>query len=193
MSRPFSESELKGILMQLMLGLNYLHKRWIVHRDLKPSNLLIKAGVVKICDFGLGRRYKPFYASIYTKKVVTLWYRAPEVLVGIGNYTESIDIWSVGCIFAEIVKRKPLFAADGEMEVLSKMCELLGLPNEKTWPDLIRLPQMEGQKFKIHPNPHIRAIFSELKVPGIDLLTKLIVWDPIRRFSAKTALHHKYF
>jgi cyclin-dependent kinase 10 len=192
MPRPFSDSEIKGIIVQLLTGLNYLHRQWIIHRDLKLSNLLMKAGVLKICDFGLGRRFKPFYNSIYTPKVVTLWYRAPEVLLGTGFYNESIDMWSVGCIFAELIKRKPLFPADNEMEALSMICELLGHPNQKTWQNLIRFPFLEILDLQNHHDIYFRNLFMELKEQGIDFLTRLIAWNPCKRLSARTALLHKY-
>merc|ERR1711939_1158434 len=138
----------------------------------------MKMGTLKICDFGLGRRFKPFYNSNYTPKVVTLWYRAPEVLIGTGNYNESIDMWSVGCIFAELIKRKPLFPADREIEVLSMISELLDYPNIINWPELMRFPLRESLKPKNYSPTHLHAIFFELKEQGINLLTSLIVWDP---------------
>lgn len=193
MSRPFSESEIKGILVQLISGLCYLHKHWIIHRDLKLSNLLMKMGTLKICDFGLGRRFKPFYNSLYTPKVVTLWYRAPEVLIGTGNYNESIDMWSVGCIFGELIKKKPIFPADTEMEALSKICKLLGYPDAKTWTDLIRIPGFESLKSKYCPTTQFDSIFFELKEQGIDLIKRLLVWNPHKRLSARRALLHNFF
>merc|ERR1712216_1096892 len=121
----------------------------------------------------------------YTPKVVTLWYRAPEVLLGIGNYNESIDMWSVGCIYAELVKKKPIFPADREIEVISMICELIGSPNIKKSPNLMRIPLSESSKFKNHSMTHFRMIFFELKEYGIDLLTKLIAWDAKIGFPLK--------
>jgi cyclin-dependent kinase 10 len=193
MARPFSESEIKGIMSQLISGVFYLHQRWVTHRDLKLSNLLLKTGTVKICDFGLGRYFKPYCESAYTPKVVTLWYRAPEVILGVGQYDEAIDMWSVGCIFAELIKRRPLFPADSELESVSLFCELIGLPNDKLWPELVRLPLMESSKFKPNLQNYFRTMFPELKEQGFDLITKLIMWDPKARFTAWESLYHLYF
>ena len=105
----FKQSEIKSLVKQLLLGLDYLHSRFIMHRDLKTSNLLYNnKGILKICDFGLARK---FYTSlkVYTLPVVTLWYRAPELLLGWDKYSAAIDMWSVGCIFAELILKEPLF------------------------------------------------------------------------------------
>jgi cyclin-dependent kinase 10 len=193
MARPFSESEIKDIMSQLISGVFYLHQRWVTHRDLKLSNLLLKTGTVKICDFGLGRYFKPYCENAYTPKVVTLWYRAPEVILGVGQYDEAIDMWSVGCIFAELIKRRPLFPADSELESVSLFCELIGLPNDKLWPELVRLPLMESSKFKPNLQNHFRTMFPELKEQGFDLITKLITWDPKARLTAWESLYHPYF
>jgi len=193
MTQPFSDSEIKGIMSQLISGVFYLHQRWITHRDLKLSNLLLKTGTLKICDFGLGRYFRPFYENVYTPKVVTLWYRAPEVLLGAGQYDEAIDMWSVGCIFAELIKRKPLFPADSEFEAICLICDLIGFPNEELWPDLNRLPLMESSKFKLYSTNYFRVFFPELKEHGFDLISKLLTWNPRHRLTAWESLLHPYF
>lgn len=130
--QPFSQSEVKRLMIQLLEGLSFLHDNWVIHRDLKTSNLLLdNNGDLKICDFGMSRHYgspvKP-----YTALVVTLWYRAPEILLGMKNYTTAIDMWSVGCIMAELLSKKPLFDGNREMEQIDKIFKTLGTPNEKT-------------------------------------------------------------
>ncbi|MCL7028519.1 hypothetical protein MKW94_010333 [Papaver nudicaule] len=137
MKQPFSQSEVKCLMLQLLEGVKYLHDNWVLHRDLKTSNLLLNnRGELKICDFGLSRQYgsplKP-----YTHLVVTLWYRAPELLLGTKLYLTSIDMWSLGCIMAEFLGKKPLFT--GKTEVDQPSCRkflsvvLLGLIHLKTF------------------------------------------------------------
>jgi cyclin-dependent kinase 10 len=191
--RPLSDSEIKGFLLQLITGVSYLHEHSIIHRDLKPSNLLIKIGTLKICDFGLGRSFNVCYKSTVSPKVATLWYRAPEVILSTGNYDMSIDMWSIGCIYAELVKRKPIFPADSEIEVLVLICNHLGSPNLETWPNFNRIPYSESLTFKLNPYNNLQTYFPELKCHGLDLLTKLISWDPRTRYLAQKAKFHPYF
>jgi len=118
--KPFTEAVVKCLLIQLLSGMEYLHDNWILHRDIKPSNLLLNnVGKLKIADFGLARKYgdplKP-----YTKGVVTLWYRSPELLLGAVEYTSAIDMWSIGTVFAELLLKETLFRGEGEMDQLEK-------------------------------------------------------------------------
>ncbi len=130
----FREPEIKQILLQLLRGLDYLHQRQIAHRDLKPSNLLYSnTGRLKICDFGLARRLASGPRQ-YTPVVVTLWYRAIEVLLGNDQYSCAIDVWSVGCIFAELVNRKPLLMGKNEAEQIELILRMFGTPTDETWP-----------------------------------------------------------
>ncbi|CAM6090888.1 unnamed protein product [Calypogeia fissa] len=142
MKQPFSLSEVKCLLLQLFGGVKYLHDNWVLHRDLKTSNLLLnKRGELKICDFGMARQYEsPLKA--YTSMVVTLWYRAPELLLGQENYKYStaVDMWSLGCIMAEILAKEPLFDGNSEIDQIDKICRILGTPNGKDWPEFPRLP-----------------------------------------------------
>ena len=135
-SLMLSAGDIKGYLVQLVRGIELCHSHWILHRDLKPSNLLITSeGTLKIADFGLAR----FYASPpperqYTSQVVTRWYRAPELLDGARFYGPAIDMWSVGCIFAEMMLRVPYFAGESDIDQLGKIFAALGTPTEANWP-----------------------------------------------------------
>ncbi|XVF85196.1 hypothetical protein PTKIN_Ptkin17bG0098800 [Pterospermum kingtungense] len=140
MKQPFSQSEVKCLMLQLLEGIKYLHDNWVLHRDLKTSNLLLNnQGELKICDFGLARQYgsplKP-----YTHLVVTLWYRAPELLLGARQYSTAIDMWSLGCIMAELLSKEPLFNGKTEFDQLDKIFRILGTPNETIWPGFSKLP-----------------------------------------------------
>ncbi|KAA3460591.1 cyclin-dependent kinase G-2-like [Gossypium australe] len=134
MKRQFSTSDVKCLMLQLLEGVKYLHDNWVLHRDLKTSNLLLNnQGELKICDFGMARQYgsplKP-----YTTKVVTQWYRAPELLLGAKKYSTAVDMWSVGCIMAELLAKEPLFKGTSEIDQLRKIFDTLGVPSEKIWP-----------------------------------------------------------
>ncbi|KAF7002324.1 hypothetical protein CFC21_017828 [Triticum aestivum] len=200
MKQPYTQSEVKCLMLQLLEGVKYLHDNWVLHRDLKTSNLLLNnRGELKICDFGLSRQYgsplKP-----YTQLVVTLWYRSPELLLGTKEYSTAIDMWSVGCIMAELLAKEPLFNGKTEFEQLDKIFRTLGTPNEKIWPGYAKLP---GVKVNFVKQPYNRlrdkfpaASFSgrpNLSEAGFDLLNKLLTYDPAKRISAEAALEHPWF
>jgi cell division cycle 2-like protein len=140
MKQPFSQSEVKCLMLQLFDGIKYLHDNWVLHRDLKTSNLLLNnRGELKICDYGLARQYgEPL--KEYTLEVVTLWYRAPELLLGARKYSTPIDMWSLGCIMAEFLAKEPLFPGKSVIDEIDKIFKTLGTPNEKIWPDFVKLP-----------------------------------------------------
>jgi len=133
-------ADIKSFLYQLLNGTAKCHQHKVLHRDLKPQNLLInREGILKLADFGLARAFG-IPVKNFTHEVVTLWYRAPDILLGSKNYSTSVDIWSVGCIFAEIVNRKALFAGNNEEEQLGKIVRLRGLPSPQEWPGITQLP-----------------------------------------------------
>lgn len=201
MPAPFGQSEVKCLLLQLLRAVEAFHENWILHRDLKTSNLLLSnKGILKVCDFGLARKYGDPIGK-YTDLVVTLWYRAPELLLGTKEYSTAIDMWSVGCIFAEILTKKPLFPGKGELDQLGLIFRTLGTPNEEIWPGFNELPQTSAWKFKKHPNilrtkfpalPHL-ASGPYLTDTGLDLMQKMLTYDPKKRITATEALQHPYF
>jgi cell division cycle 2-like protein len=197
MPEPFLASEVKTLLQQLASGVAYLHDNWILHRDLKTSNLLLNnRGQLKIADFGMAR-YVGDPPPNLTQLVVTLWYRAPELLLGATRYTSAIDMWSIGCIFGELLTREPLLQGRNEVDELTKIFELCGIPTEETWPSFRRLPNARGLRLptqnKTATGSSIRAKFPLLTSAGVALLNSLLALDPERRPTAKEMLAHEYF
>ncbi|CAF0940897.1 unnamed protein product [Adineta steineri] len=195
MKKPFSIGEIKTLMYQLLSGVNHLHDNWIIHRDLKTSNLLLSnKGILKIGDFGLAREYgSPLKA--YTPIVVTLWYRSPELLLGIKEYSTLIDIWSVGAIFGELLLMKPLFPGKSELDQLNRIFKDLGTPTDKIWPEYSSLPFTKKMTFSHYPYNRLRTRFGgdSLSEKGFDLLNKFLTYDPSKRISAINALKHGYF
>ncbi|PRP80443.1 hypothetical protein PROFUN_11898 [Planoprotostelium fungivorum] len=182
----------QSYLYQMLVGLNFSHSRRVLHRDLKPQNLLIdRKGTLKLADYGLGRAFAVPCRS-FTHEVVTLWYRAPEILLGGKIYATPVDMWSVGCIFAEMVTRQPLFPGDSEIDELYRIFRVLGTPNEQVWPEVTDLPNYKTS-FPGWRAADITRIVPGLSPAGYDLLLKMLVYDPSKRISAKRALDHPYF
>ncbi|NXK56736.1 CDK3 kinase, partial [Chauna torquata] len=188
----FPLSLVKNYLFQLLQGVSFCHSHRVIHRDLKPQNLLInEAGAIKLADFGLARAFGVPLRT-YTHEVVTLWYRAPEILLGCKYYSTAVDIWSIGCIFAEMVTRKALFPGDSEIDQLFRIFRTLGTPTEATWPGVTQLPDYKGD-FPRWARKEMKEIVPNLDQDGRDLLAQLLLYDPSKRISAKAALNHQYF
>ena len=192
----FSIPQVKCIMYQLLNGVAELHKRYIFHRDLKTSNILYdNKGRIKICDFGLARHYHEEQIK-YSGNVVTLWYRSPELLFGTTKYSSEIDIWSLGIIFAEIILNDVPFKADNEILMLDKIIKALGTPDKLSWPDFDRI--IREKNFFLQPRKSNNVLFNQLKSKGvsregIDLLKKLLCYNPKLRISAEEAKKHCWF
>jgi serine/threonine protein kinase len=189
---PLTSTQVRSTLYQILMGLAVCHAHRIIHRDLKPQNLLLdKNGNVKLADFGLARAFA-LPMKTYTHEVVTLWYRAPEILLGTRQYSTPVDIWSIGCIFAEMAQRRPLFCGDSEIDQIFKIFKIMGTPKESTWPGVSNLPDFKPTFPKWQASP-LSKIVTNLDNKGLDLLTKMISYDPTSRISAFDALNHPYF
>ncbi|TPX34514.1 hypothetical protein SmJEL517_g02841 [Synchytrium microbalum] len=193
MREPFLQSEIKTLMQQILSAAACLHSNWIIHRDLKTSNLLMNnRGMIKVADFGLARRFGEPLGNM-TQLVVTLWYRAPELLLGAKEYTTAIDMWSIGCIFGEIVNKEPLLPGRGDMDQLTKIFKLLGTPTEELWPGLKELPVTKTIVLPSYPYAQLRSRFPYLTENGLDLMSGLLVYDPSKRLTAEQALKHPFF
>jgi len=191
-NEKLTQKEIKSYLYQLLKGVAYIHKHKIIHRDLKPGNLLItKDNILKIADFGLARSYALPIRN-FTNNVVTLYYRPPDVLLGNTDYTTDIDIWSIGCIFAEMVLLMPLFKTVENL-MADHIFHFLGTPTEETYPKLEFLPLWDSEKYKFRAGIGLRDKMKDLDDVGFDLLMKFLQIDPDKRISAEEALKHPFF
>jgi len=179
---------IKDIMWQILSGVDFLHSHRIVHRDLKPQNILVsREGQVKLADFGLARIYD--FSSLLTTVVVTLWYRSPEILLGT-TYATPVDIWSCGCILAELVLRKPLFPGQYEIDQLGKIFGVLGTPSEAEWP---KDSSVVREAFSPRNCRGLDSLFPDIEPQALDLLKKMMVFSSDQRISASKALLHPYF
>ncbi|KTW29901.1 serine/threonine-protein kinase pef1 [Pneumocystis carinii B80] len=182
----------KGFMYQLLKGIAFCHDNRVLHRDLKPQNLLInKRGQLKLADFGLARAFG-IPVNTFSNEVVTLWYRAPDVLLGSRTYSTSIDIWSAGCIMAEMYTGRPLFPGSNNDDQLLKIFRLMGTPNEHTWPGISQYPEYRAN-YPAYNVQDLSQIIPQLDPLGIDLLNKMLQLQPNMRISASNALKHAWF
>lgn len=186
----------KHLAKQLFEGLDYLHRRGVLHRDIKAANILIsKDGVLKLADFGLARFYQKRQKQDYTNRVITIWYRSPELLLGETQYGPAVDIWSAACVLVEIFTRHAIFPGDGgEINQLDKIYNVLGTPSRSEWPGITELQWYE----LLRPSHRIPSTFTEkyrerVSPEAFELLQAMFLYDPANRPTAADVLEHPYF
>lgn len=187
----FSEKVTKNYMWQLFKAIAFCHSRRILHRDLKLQNLLVnKDGTIKLADFGLARGLA-LPLRVYTKEVVTLWYRAPELLLGSDIYGPAIDVWSLGGIFYELSTKKVLFPGDSEIDQLFQIFRILGTPSDTQWSGITKLPHYKTN-FPKWRSKNLNVLLNGNEVAA-ELLSKTLLYDPFKRISAQDAMKHPFF
>ncbi|KAL3667082.1 hypothetical protein V7S43_008024 [Phytophthora oleae] len=190
---PLHPADVRGLLRMLLHGVACCHENNILHRDLKPGNLLLSAdGVLKLSDFGLATVFVGQQGRSYSHQVATRWYRAPELLFGTRHYDAAVDMWSVGAIFAELLRPTPLFAGQNDIDQIFRVIQVLG-DIEKQWPGVRELPDFNKVSFPAYEPMPLSKLFPDADVAAVDLLSKLLMLDPSKRLSARKALVHDYF
>ena len=188
---PLSVEHIKCIMLQILNGLKVLHSHWIIHRDLTPNNILIsKNGVLKYSDFGLSRLFAAHDRPM-TKNVVTLHYRAPEILFGANYYGPEVDIWAAGCILGGLITREILFCGGDDIDQLGRIFSVLGTPSETTWKGVSNLPSYVEFE-KCEPQP-FKALFQGMDPNLLDLMSQMLILDPNNRITLEDALDHPFF
>ncbi|XP_024536164.1 cyclin-dependent kinase 11 isoform X2 [Selaginella moellendorffii] len=193
--QPWEHAVVKHMMQQLLDAVAYLHANWVLHRDLKPSNILVSGGELKICDFGMARRYdSPIKA--YTHKVVTMWYRAPELLASTQeeqyHYTAAVDVWSLGCIMAELILNETLFQGTSEIDQLRRIKKMVWTAQLEKPGFIFPAHKLSALRDRIL-YPAAQAGRPMLSEKGLDLLAQLLAYDPDKRISANAALAHPWF
>lgn len=181
-------ADIKAWLIMILKGLNEIHKKFMIHRDVKPNNILFKEdGTLKLADFGLCRS---IVNKTMTTQVVTRWYRPPELLLGCRNYAFSVDMWSVGCVMAEMFLRVPLFAGESDIQQLDLIFKALGTPDISYFEEISKNIPI---RFKTYPKSDFKTLFSAAGNDALDLLTQLLDLNPKNRPTAPKSIGHRYF
>ncbi|KAH8609801.1 Protein tyrosine kinase Protein kinase domain [Trypanosoma vivax] len=192
-SNPLPARTAQSLFRMLLSALAYVHSERMLHRDVKPSNCFItKEGVLRLGDFGLSRVQED--EESMTREVVSRWYRAPELLLGERHYGPEIDMWSAGCVLAELLRgcSGAFFACDGDILQLSRIFDVLGTPTPESWPTATTLPDWGKVEFEPKPRKQLADFFPEAPESALDLLQGLLCLDPAKRLSAAKALRHPY-
>ncbi|RLN63340.1 hypothetical protein BBJ29_002716 [Phytophthora kernoviae] len=190
--QPLHPADARGLMRMLLQGVACCHEHSILHRDIKPGNLLLSAeGVLKLSDFGLATVFMGQERS-YSHQVATRWYRAPELLFGTRHYDTAVDMWSVGAVFAELLRPTPLFAGQNDLDQIFRVIQVLG-DVEKQWSGVRELPDFNKVCFPSYEPMPFSKLFPDAEPTAVDLLAKLLVLDPSKRLSARQALMHDFF
>lgn len=193
----YTPADIKSWMLMLMRAIWFCHQNFILHRDIKPNNLLIAAnGEIKLADFGLARSFADPYQPM-TSQTITIWYRPPELFYQARHYGAAVDIWSCGCVFAELIARDVLFRAwpESELGMLSLISEKVGTPTEENWPGVTSLPNYlpPSEITPLRNRDYWLAHFRSIGEIGVDLLMKMLLLDPRERLSAKRVLEHEFW
>ncbi|KAH7289397.1 hypothetical protein KP509_31G073600 [Ceratopteris richardii] len=202
-SQPLTDDHCQYFIYQLLRGLKYVHSANVLHRDLKPSNLLLNANCdLKICDFGLARvvgsaasgSAQNASEQLMTEYVVTRWYRAPELLLSCEDYTSAIDVWSVGCIFAELLGRKPIFPGKDYLHQLKLILNTIGTPDPSTGLSFIHSHKARAfiQSQPRSPQVCLPQLYPNANPLALNLISRMLVFDPAQRITVDEALQHPY-
>lgn len=190
------DGQKKHMALQLFQGLDYLHRRGVLHRDIKAANILVSSdGILKLADFGLARFFAKRHQLDYSNRVITIWYRPPELLLGETQYGPAVDIWSAACVMVEIFTQAPIFpGGGGEISQLSKIYNMLGTPTKSEWPGLTEMPWFELMR----PTYRLPNVFAEkyqhrVTPAAFDILSAMFRYNPAKRPSAAEVLDHPYF
>lgn len=193
----YNLADIKSWMNMICRGVWFCHANFILHRDIKPNNLLIAAdGEIKLADFGLARSFADPYMPM-THQVITRWYRPPELFYKARFYSGAVDIWSVGCVFAELVLRMPFMAGMSDIDQVEKISQAIGSPTEDNWPGVVELeayiPPEDGKAIPLRTKAEQAYTFSTLGPDGLDLLMAMLSLDPRKRITATGALDHDFW
>jgi protein kinase len=190
-SKGLPEKTVRNVMYQMLQGLGFMHKHGYFHRDIKPENLLVMGDVVKIADFGLVREVRA--RPPFTDYVSTRWYRAPEVILRMLNYSTPVDTWAAGALMAELYTLRPLFPGSSETDQMHKICSVLGTPTAHTWPEGLKQAQTVGFRLSQFVQTPFDVLVPQASLNGQDVLARLLAWNPLHRPDCFAAIGMKYF